>query len=83
MTIKHPLGFELLHLNNIHHQIVLCTLYKERQYFLNVLCIFKKIFSLLEEVERVVGLERLSMSIRTEVYRLKTRYQDVSEVEVL
>ena len=48
------------------------------QYF-----IIKKIFSLFEVVERVVGLERLSMSIRTESYHLKTRYQDVSEVEVL
>ena len=82
MTIKYPLELELIPLNNIHLRIAMCTLFKEKnpfpQYF-----IIKKIFSLFEVVERVVGLERLSMSTRTESYNLKTRYQDVSEVEVL
>ena len=48
----------------------------------NILTLNPLPFSLFEAQERVVGLKRLSMSIRRESFRLKTKYQDVSEVEV-
>ena len=49
----------------------------------NILTLNPLPFSLFEAQERVVGLKRLSMSIRTESYCLKTKYQDVSKIEVL